>query len=620
MNKCKNTIKLFKEGKEKMFEEASHYRRNLTKLSLVYSHMLAELKAIYPGGIFAGENFRITKSDAADWWRNSFGDKTIVPWRLFRQTLNETHPISSSLEAIALKSTIDLTCNDYISVFEFDVFTRLFMPWSNLLHNWNVLAITHPGYVAFLTYDEVKARLQKYVTKHGSYVFRLSCTRLGQWAIGYVTAEGQILQTIPQNKSLCQALLDGQREGFFLYPDGRTINPDLSFLVQDSQEDHIKVTQEQYELYCEMGSTFQLCKICAENDKDIRIEPCGHLLCTPCLTQWQDSDGQGCPFCRCEIKGTEQVVVDPFDPRNHVKVSSLQRREQQMHDDDDDEPSHNSLNKMLLKNIICIMISFFPFQVRDRNSPFESPTIPKRELPPPVPPRRTSPNPSPNPSPATSPTLPRRPPSTQEDSSSRDKFLHADNLPKINQNKEAETSGVPYAELRYEIPQNKPSNSKSLEEQLMYDNPIPGIRPIKSSHSDTSHLNRSWPQGGTIFSITGNHGNSSKPPLYRVPSEYDVPPPPLAPRTKHSSGDTSLKWNDTIDAYDVPPPSINHLRDFQDSNKENSFHSIHSFTEESVEELVAKGYHRFRVLEALRVARNDLRMAEEILETFVKHN
>lgn len=40
---------------------------------------------------------------------------------------------------------------------------------------------------------------------------RLSCTRLGQWAIGYVTAEGEILQTIPQNKSLCQALLDGHR-------------------------------------------------------------------------------------------------------------------------------------------------------------------------------------------------------------------------------------------------------------------------------------------------------------------------------------------------------------------------------------------------------------------------
>ena len=75
----------------------------------------------------------------------------------------------------------------------------------------------------------------------------------------------------------------------YLYPDGRSINPDLSWAVQATPEDHIKVTQEQYELYCEMGSTFQLCKICAENSKDIRIEPCGHLLCTPCLTAWQVS-------------------------------------------------------------------------------------------------------------------------------------------------------------------------------------------------------------------------------------------------------------------------------------------------------------------------------------------
>jgi len=30
-----------------------------------------------------------------------------------------------------------------------------------------------------------------------------------------------------------------------------------------------------------------LCKICAENSKDVRIEPCGHLLCSPCLVAWQ---------------------------------------------------------------------------------------------------------------------------------------------------------------------------------------------------------------------------------------------------------------------------------------------------------------------------------------------
>jgi len=81
----------------------------------------------------------------------------------------------------------------------------------------------------------------------------------------------------------------------YLYPDGRMVNPDISQLAADMPEDHIQVTEEQYELYCEMGSTFQLCKICAENDKDIRLEPCGHLLCQPCLTRWQVGRLRHCP-------------------------------------------------------------------------------------------------------------------------------------------------------------------------------------------------------------------------------------------------------------------------------------------------------------------------------------
>ncbi|KAJ3589539.1 hypothetical protein NHX12_010384 [Muraenolepis orangiensis] len=213
IKKSKRAIRLFKEGKERMYEEQSQERRNLTKLSLIFSHMLAEIKALFPGGHFQGDTFRITKADAADFWRRFFGDKTIVPWKVFRQCLHE-------------------------------------------------------------------------------------------WAIGYVTNDGNILQTIPHNKPL------------YLFPDGRSYNPDLSDLCEPTPHDHIKVTQEQYELYCEMGSTFQLCKICAENDKDVKIEPCGHLMCTSCLTAWQESDGQGCPFCRCEIKGTEPIIVDPFDPRN----------------------------------------------------------------------------------------------------------------------------------------------------------------------------------------------------------------------------------------------------------------------------------------------------------------
>lgn len=73
--KCKETIRLFKEGKEKMYDESTPYRRNLTKLSLVFSHMLSELKAIFPNGKFAGDTYRITKSDAADFWKKNFGDR-----------------------------------------------------------------------------------------------------------------------------------------------------------------------------------------------------------------------------------------------------------------------------------------------------------------------------------------------------------------------------------------------------------------------------------------------------------------------------------------------------------------------------------------------------------------
>ncbi|XP_067896997.1 E3 ubiquitin-protein ligase CBL-B isoform X5 [Heterodontus francisci] len=375
--------------------------RNLTKLSLIFSHMLAEIKAIFPSGHFQGDNFRITKADAAEFWKRAFDDnlcsfpsfRTIVPWKVFRQCLHEVHSISSGLEAMALKSTIDLTCNDYISIFEFDIFTRLFQPWTSILRNWNFLAVTHPGYMAFLTYDEVKARLQKYINKPGSYIFRLSCTRLGQWAIGYVTNDGNILQTIPHNKPLFQALIDGCREGFYLYPDGRSYNPDLTGLCEPTPHDHIKVTQEQYELYCEMGSTFQLCKICAENDKDVKIEPCGHLMCTSCLTAWQESDGQGCPFCRCEIKGTEPIIVDPFDPRDDGAKFCLDSFNMPILDLDDDDDRDDSL----VMNKLASFRKCTDRQISPVSSPNSSPIAQRRKAPeplqiqhlnlPPVPPR-----------------------------------------------------------------------------------------------------------------------------------------------------------------------------------------------------------------------------------------
>ena len=54
----------------------------------------------------------------------------------------------------------------------------------------------------------------------------------------------------------------------------------------------------------------------------------------------KDSDGQGCPFCRTEIKGTEQVVVDPFDPRGTARIGI--RSSPSVDEDDDAFEVHNS--------------------------------------------------------------------------------------------------------------------------------------------------------------------------------------------------------------------------------------------------------------------------------------
>uniref|UniRef100_A0A8D2IFY3 E3 ubiquitin-protein ligase CBL n=1 Tax=Urocitellus parryii TaxID=9999 RepID=A0A8D2IFY3_UROPR len=256
---------------DELFREGSRLRRQLAKLALIFSHMHAELSALFPGGKYCGHVYQLTKAQAHTFWRERCGARCVLPWAEFQSLLCSCHPVEAGPMAQALRSTMDLTCSGHVSVFEFDIFTRLFQPWPTLLKNWQLLAVNHPGYMAFLTYDEVQARLQACRDKPGSYIFRPSCTRLGQWAIGYVSSDGSILQTIPSNRPLFQVLLEGQKGGIYLYPDGKKHNPDLTELCRAEPQQRIHVSEH--------------------------------------------AESQTCPFCRREIKGREAVSIYQFQGR-----------------------------------------------------------------------------------------------------------------------------------------------------------------------------------------------------------------------------------------------------------------------------------------------------------------
>ena len=72
MAKCEQTMRLFKDAKEEIYDESSTFRRSLNKLSLIFSHMLTELKTMFPSGIYGGDRYKVTNENAAEFWATFF--------------------------------------------------------------------------------------------------------------------------------------------------------------------------------------------------------------------------------------------------------------------------------------------------------------------------------------------------------------------------------------------------------------------------------------------------------------------------------------------------------------------------------------------------------------------
>lgn len=82
-----------------------------------------------------------------------------------------------------------------------------------------------------MTYEEIMERLK--CKRPGSYMFRMSATNMGNWAIGYIASDGKAYQTIPKNKSMIEALVEGVRGRFYLYPGRFFILDEFRRLTQN---------------------------------------------------------------------------------------------------------------------------------------------------------------------------------------------------------------------------------------------------------------------------------------------------------------------------------------------------------------------------------------------------
>jgi hypothetical protein len=203
----------------KVCDEGSQERENFFKLTLILSHIRADLNAMFPENIYEGAQYRIASPQAADFWRSNFGERTIIAWHCFEETLNRVHRIGNPLQAAQLSDTIQITQSSHVSIFEFNTFTRLFAPWHCILTTWRFLVTKHPAFVAFTTHHQANNRLKELLNKPGSFLFRPSCTKLGQWTVMYVTHDNRICHIL--SESIADTLVQGLEEDSLLFPNGK---------------------------------------------------------------------------------------------------------------------------------------------------------------------------------------------------------------------------------------------------------------------------------------------------------------------------------------------------------------------------------------------------------------
>lgn len=66
-----------------------------------------------------------------------------------------------------------------------------------------------------------------------------------------------------------------------------------------------------------------------------------------CVTpsNMQKSDGHTCPYCRCDIRGTESILIEPFLPAGDRRAGGNEDEDE----DEDDEDDHEDVELVMKK-------------------------------------------------------------------------------------------------------------------------------------------------------------------------------------------------------------------------------------------------------------------------------
>ncbi|KAF7233724.1 hypothetical protein EG68_09414 [Paragonimus skrjabini miyazakii] len=205
-----------------------------------------------------------------------------------------------------LHETIAFSSDFYVSVFGWDVFNRLFAPWNLLVPAWTKLVYEHPGYMAWMTFEDMRNFLSRYRLSPGTYAFRMSCRSIGFWSVAYVDASGKVIQSVCRSQNFADFLEEGINRGKYVKPIGSQENTDLGELTKQVLTH--RVTMHKLELYSSRES-FMSCSICFDAPRTTRMEPCGHLFCAACTQSWLDRENC-CPICRTQVIATSPVKIE----------------------------------------------------------------------------------------------------------------------------------------------------------------------------------------------------------------------------------------------------------------------------------------------------------------------